>query len=113
LSSQEEVANLSLNLGVDPSVVKIKDVIPGGVISQLGEKAPFLKNVDSSGSGAIIAFSSPQPGRGFKGEGNLAVVICEAVGSGEAEMTVASVTGNGPSGRAISFNSRGARIIVR
>lgn len=113
MSSQEEVASFSLNLAVNPSVVKIKDVIPGGVISQLGEKAPFLKNIDPSGGGAIIAFSSPQPGRGFKGEGNLAVVICEAVASGEAEMAVVSVTGNGPSGRSISFNSRGARIITR
>ncbi len=41
LRCQEEVANLSLNLGINPAVVKIKDVIPGGILSQMGEKAPF------------------------------------------------------------------------
>lgn len=113
LRCQEEVANLSLNLGINPTVVKIKDVIPGGILSQMGEKAPFLKNIDSSGSSAVIAFSSPQVGRGFKGEGNLAVVVCEAVGSGETEMAIASASANAPTGRSISFDFRGATIIVR
>ncbi len=113
LRCQEEVASLSLNLGINPAVVKIKDVIPGGIIFQLGEKAPFLKNIDPSGSSAVVAFSSPQIGRGFKGEGNLAVLVCEAAGSGEAEMTLTSVSANGPTGKTISLDFRGAVIIVR
>ncbi len=72
-----------------------------------------MKNIDPSGSSAVIAFSSPQVGRGFKGEGNLAVVVCEAVGSGEAEMSIGSTTANAPTGKTISFDSRGATIIVR
>lgn len=113
LRCQEEVANLSLNLGINPTVVKIKDIIPGGIISQMGEKTPFLKNIDPSGSSAIIAFSSPQVGRGFKGEGNLALVVCEAVGSGETEMAIISATANTPTGKTISFDFHGATIIVR
>lgn len=110
---QEEVANLSVNLIVNPSVVKIKDVLPGGVLSQLGEKAPFLKNIDSSGSSVLIAFSSPQVGRGYRGEGNLAVVICEAVGQGETEIAIASVTAHAPSGKSLVFSTQKATIIVR
>ncbi|MCX7973919.1 MAG: hypothetical protein N3B16_05395 [Candidatus Aminicenantes bacterium] len=113
LRCQEEMANLSVNLRINPSVVKIKEILAGGIISQMGEKAPFLKNIESSGGSALIAFSSPQVGRGFKGEGNLAIIVCEAVNQGETEIAIASVTGNAPTGASLSFNSRGATIIVR
>jgi len=109
----EEVANISVNFSVNPGIVKVKDILPGGLLGQLGEKTPFLKNVDPSGGGGTIAFSSPQVGRGFKGEGNLAILVCEAAGQGEAQINITSATGNGPTGKAISFNVRGASVVVR
>jgi len=109
----EEVANLSVNFSVNPGIVKVKDILPGGLLGQLGEKTPFLKNVDPSGGGGTVAFSSPQVGRGFKGEGNLAILVCEAAGQGEAQISITSATGNSPTGKAISFTVRGASAIVR
>ncbi len=109
----EEVANLTINLNVNPSVVKIKDIIPGGIIGQLGEKAPFLKNVDPAGGGGVVAFSSPLVGRGYKGEGNLAILVCEASNQGETTVNISSVSANGTTGRPVSFNARGAQIAVR
>ncbi len=113
LRCQEEVANISVNLNVNPAVAKIKDIIAGGLVGQMGEKVPFLKNVEPSGGGAVVALSSPRVGQGFKGEGNLAVLVLEAVGQGETTVSVVSATGNSPTGKAITFEAGKAQVVVR
>jgi general secretion pathway protein D len=111
LRTQQEVGNLSLNIGFSSQVAKLKDVIEGGMVRQMGEKAPFLKSI-ADGS-CTIGFSSPQMGRGFRGGGNLAVLVFEAAGQGSTPVTVSGVSANGPTGQSINFTTRDARVMVR
>lgn len=111
--TQEEVGNLSLNLSFNPQVVKLKDVIEGGLTRQLGEKVPFLKNVDNSGGSCTLGFSSPQLTRGFKGGGSLAILVFEAAAQGETRIAVAGVSANAPTGQPVSFTTRESRVVVR
>ncbi|MBM3284674.1 MAG: tetratricopeptide repeat protein [Candidatus Aminicenantes bacterium] len=111
IRSQQEMGSFSLNLGFNPQVVKLKDVLEGGFVRQLGEKIPFLKSV-AEGS-CVLGFSSPQPSRGFKGGGNLAILVFEAAAPGETSIAVTSITANAPTGTAINFTSRGSSVIVR
>jgi general secretion pathway protein D len=113
MRNQQDVSTMSLNLSFNPQVVKLKDVIEGGITRQLGEKVPFLKNVDNSGGSCTIGFSSPQPNRGFKGGGSLAILVFEAAAKGETRIAVVGVSANGPTGRAVSFTSRESRVVVR
>ena len=108
--NQQEVGNLSLTVGFSGQVAKLKDVIEGGLVRQMGDKVPFLKSI-SDGS-CTIGISSPQLGRGFKGGGNLAVLIFEATAAGETPITVSGVSANGPTGQSVSFTSRDARVVV-
>jgi len=110
LRTQQEVGNLSMTVGFSGQVAKLKDVIEGGMVRQMGDKVPFLKSI-SDGS-CTIGFSSPDMGRGFRGGGNLAVLIFEAVGAGETPITVSGVSANGPTGQSVSFTSRDARVVV-
>ncbi|OGD18503.1 MAG: hypothetical protein A2W03_05130 [Candidatus Aminicenantes bacterium RBG_16_63_16] len=111
LRTQQEVGNLSMTVGFSGQVAKLKDVIEGGLVRQMGDKVPFLKSI-SEGS-CTIGFSSPQIGRGFRGGGNLAVLIFEAAGAGETPVAVSGVSANGPTGQAVNFTSRDARVVVR
>lgn len=111
IRSQQEIGNLSVNLTFNPQVIKLKDVLEGGFVRQLGEKIPFLKSV-AEGS-CVLGFSSPQPSRGFRGGGNLAVLVFEATSPGETPVSVAGVTANAPTGAPIPFTSRESRVIVR
>jgi general secretion pathway protein D len=111
--NQQEVGNLSLNLSFSPQVVKLKDVIEGGLTRQMGEKVPFLKNIDNSGGSCTIGFSSPQLNRGFKGGGSLAILVFEAAAQGETRIAVTSISANAPTGEAVSFTSRESRVAVR
>jgi general secretion pathway protein D len=111
MRNQQEVGSLSLNLTFNPRVVKLKDIVEGSIVGQLGERAPFLENI--AAGGCTIGISSPQVSRGFKGGGNLAVLIFEAAAQGETAIAVAGVSANAPTGQAVSFVSRDARVVVR
>ncbi|MEW5902193.1 MAG: secretin N-terminal domain-containing protein, partial [Acidobacteriota bacterium] len=108
---QQEIGTMSLNLGFNPQVARLKDIVQGGIVRQLGDKVPFLKNI-AEGS-ATLGFSSPQLTKGFRGGGNLAVLIFEAAGQGETMISVAGVSANSPTGQAVNFTTRESSVIVR
>lgn len=111
IRSQQEIGSLSLSLSFNPQIVKLKDAIEGGFVRQLGEKVPFLKNI-AEGS-CTLGFSSPQPSRGFRGGGNLAILVFEAGSQGETKISLAGITANAPTGTTLNFISRESRVIVR
>jgi general secretion pathway protein D len=108
--THQEVGNLSMTLGFSGQVAKLKDVIEGGLVRQMGDKVPFLKSI-SDGS-CTIGITSPQTGRGFRGGGNLAVLVFEAAATGDTPVTVSGVSANSPTGQSVSFTSRDARVVV-
>jgi general secretion pathway protein D len=111
LVSEQEIGNASLVLTFDPRVLKLKDVLEGGGLRQLGENVPFLKSV--SGGTCTIGFSSPASGRGFRGRGVLAVLVFESVGPGSASLGFTSATAGSPMGRAIVLETGEATVNIR
>ncbi len=111
IRSQQEIGNFSLNLSFNPQIIKLKDVIEGGFVRQLGDKVPFLKSI-AEGS-CTLGFSSPLPSRGFRGGGNLAVLVFEATSQGETRISLAGITANAPTGASLAFTSRESRVAVR
>jgi general secretion pathway protein D len=113
LRTGEEVGNMSLSLSFNPRVITLKQVVKGSVITQMGRELPFLQNIDNAAGACTIGFSSPDPSRGFKGSGTIATLVFESTASGESTISVSSITANGPTGRAVSFETRESRMIVR
>jgi len=112
MRNEAEVGTLTVSLGFNAQVLKLKEIAPGGAISQAGANAPFLNSIDGGGS-ATIGFSSPGPGQGLKGGGTLAILVFESVGVGETSVTVSSVSANAPNGTPIRFETNESRIFVR
>jgi len=113
MNSEQEISNMTLNLSFDAKVMRMTDVLEGGVVRQLGEKVPFFKNIDNSGGSCTIGFSSPEPSRGVKGAGSVAVLVFEAVTEGEALVSISNITANSPTGKAVSFQTSESQIVVR
>ncbi|MGZ5487171.1 MAG: secretin N-terminal domain-containing protein [Candidatus Aminicenantales bacterium] len=111
LSSEQEIGNASLVLTFDPRVLKLKDVLEGGGLRQLGEKVPFIKNI--SGGTCTIGFSSPPSSPGFKGRGVLAVLVFTSVGSGQASVAFSSATAGSPMGQAVVLETGEATVNIR
>ncbi len=110
--NESEVGTLTVSIGYNAEVIKLKEIAPGGVVSQGEGQAPFLKSIDPGGS-ATIGYSSPTPARGFKGGGTLAVLIFDSVGVGETGVAITSVSANAPNGTPVRFETNEARIFVR
>lgn len=102
---------MSLSLGFNPQVARLKDVVEGGIIRSQGGRIPFLKNI-AEGS-CTIGFSSPQLNQGIKGGGNIATLVFEAVAPGETSISVTSASANSPTGQPITFTTRDSRVVVR
>jgi general secretion pathway protein D len=113
LASQQEIANLSIDLNFDPQILSLKEIIQGGFIRRLGENPPFLKNIDNTSGVCTIGFSSPEIGKGIRGTGSIATLVFDTKGKGECSVSVASVSANGPDGEALSFEGEQSRVIVR
>jgi general secretion pathway protein D len=111
LASEKEIGNMSLNVGFNPQVLKLKEVVEGGVAKQLGGQAKFL-NVPG-GSGATIGFSAPSLGRGFKGSGTLAVLVFTAVAPGETSVSISGYSALGTTGQSVTLSTGDARILIR
>lgn len=111
LSSEKEIGNASLVLTFDPQILKLKDVLEGGGLQQMGEKVPFLKNI--SGGTCTIGFSSPPGGRGFKGRAVLAVLVFTSVNPGETSLGFTSATAGSPMGQAIVLQTGEASVSIR
>jgi tetratricopeptide (TPR) repeat protein len=111
LSSEKEIGNASLVLTFDPQILKLKDVLEGGGLRQLGEKVPFLKNI--SGGTCTIGFSSPPGGRGFKGRAVLAVLVFTSVNPGQTSLGFTSATAGTPMGQAIVLQTGEASVNIR
>ena len=111
LSSEKEIGNASLVLSFDPQILKLKDVLEGGGLRQMGEKVPFLKNI--SGGTCTIGFSSPPSGRGFKGRAVLAVLVFTSVNPGQTSLGFTSATAGSPMGQAIVLQTGEASVSIR
>ena len=111
LSSEKEIGNASLVLTFDPQILKLKDVLEGGGLRQMGEKVPFLKSF--SGGTCTIGFSSPPGGRGFKGRAVLAVLVFTSVSPGQTSLGFTSATAGTPMGQAIVLQTGEASVSIR
>ena len=113
LRTDNEIGNMSLTLGFDPSIVRLKDIVEGGILSQAGTRVPFMKNIDSGSGSATIGFSSPTLGRGIAGGGVLATLVFDSVSPGETTVSITGISGAGPTGQPLTFDRGESRVYVR
>ncbi len=112
LRSDAEIGSLSTSLGFNPQVLRLKEVLEGGLVRQMGDKVPFLKNIDPSGV-CTIGLSSPVVGKGFRGGGILAVLVFEALAPGEASIDVTDASGKSAAGLPVVFETSPSRVVVK
>lgn len=110
--SGSEIGSLSLNVQFNPQLLRLKEVVEGGMAAFGGEKAAFLQSIDNDSGVCTLGITSPEIGKGL-GSGALAVLVFESLAPGETEITVAGIMGNQPNGQPIPFSSRPAKIFIR
>jgi len=113
IRSDQEIGNMTLNIGFNAQQLTLKDVTEGGLIRQLGAQPAFLKNIDNNSGICTVGFSSPQPGKGLRGGGTLATLLFETKTPGESMISVTNVTAMSAAGQSIILQPGQSRIVVR
>jgi len=113
LRSSEAVGNFSMTVNFNSQIMKLKDVTEGAILSQGSQPVPFLQNIDNGSGVCTIGFTSPNMTHGLQGSGPLAILSFQALSPGEGQVTASGVSANGPSGKSLAFEVRGARVVVR
>jgi general secretion pathway protein D len=111
--SDQDIGNMSLTINYNPQQLNLKDVTEGSMGRQLGQKPAFLKNIDNNGGVCTIGFSSPEAGKGVKGNATLATLLFQTKNPGESVITVGGLTAISASGQAISLRTTSSRVVVR
>jgi general secretion pathway protein D len=92
LNSDVPLSLALVALRFDPKVIKIHALTAGSILSTTGEKAPlFTPVIDASGT-CLISISSLNGKASFGGSGPLLFIDLEAVGEGNASLTVVKET---------------------
>jgi len=113
LRSGEAVGNFSMSITYNSQLMKLKDVTEGAILRQGSQPVPFLKNIDNGSGVCTIGFTSPNMAKGMQGSGPLAILSFESLSPGEGQVTASGVSANGPTGKSLAFEVRGARVVVR
>jgi general secretion pathway protein D len=111
VAADKPIGNLSLNVVFDSQVLKLKDILEGGLTRMLGDKSSLLKVIDASG--CSLGFSSPSLGSGFKGQAVLAVLVFTAEAPGQATVGIANYSAMGPNGQAVTLETGQAEVAVK
>jgi general secretion pathway protein D len=111
--SGDPLSTFSTTVSFNPQVLKLKDVTPGPILSQLGPNAPFLKNIDNASGTCTIGFTSPDMAHGTPAAGPLAILLFEGTSAGEATITAMGVNASSPGGKPLNFDVRAARVVIR
>jgi general secretion pathway protein D len=111
LASEKEIGNMSVNIGFNPQYIKLKEVIEGGVARSMGGQAKFLSV--PSDTGCTLGFSGPALGKGYKGQGILAVLVFTAANPGETAVSVGSYSAVGTTGQSVTLATGDSRILIR
>ncbi len=111
LATDREIGSMSLGLTFDPGVLRLKDILEGSVIKQLGGRVPFMRSI-GAGS-ATIGFTGPSGVRGFRGQGVLAVLVFTSAEPGETAVSVTSYSAAGPAGRSVVLDTGSSTVLVR
>jgi hypothetical protein len=113
VTNEAEVGSMSLSINFNPRILNLKTVSEGGLGRSLGEKVPFLQNIDNNAGICTIGFSSPQIGKGVRSGGTLATLRFEAKAAGEAVVAVTNCSAAGATGQTLNFQTNESRIRVR
>jgi general secretion pathway protein D len=111
--SDQDIGNMSLTINYNPQQLNLKDVTEGSMARQLGQKPAFLKNIDNNSGICTLGFSSPEAGKGVKGNATLATLLFQTKNPGESMITVGSLSVISASGTAINLQTTQSRVVVR
>jgi hypothetical protein len=106
------LGTVTISLRFDPKILRVRLVQEGTFMSSGGGTVTFAQQVDAVGGRVDITLTRTGDATGVSGDGVLASVVFDAVGSGVSPLAMGGVV-TGPGGLPMPVNFGTASITVR
>ncbi len=110
--SASRLGTVTISLRFDPKILRVRLVQEGTFMSSGGGTVTFAQQVDAVGGRVDITLARTGDATGVSGDGVLASVVFDAVGSGVSPLAMGGVV-TGPGGLPVPVNFGTASITVR
>lgn len=111
LSTSVQISNLSFQIRFDPSVVKIKDLNPGGAVLSGAKPPSFLKDINNSTGIATVGITSTELSKGIP-PGTIITFTLQTLKEGGSEISIEGIGATDMKGRPVRFNSSSSYIRI-
>jgi len=105
LEDGKDVAFAPLEIRFDPKVLRLNDVVAGGLLSNDGQQPVFTKNVMNDNGTATVQLNRRPGTPGVNGSGTLITLQFQAVGRGATEVTIPQVNVRNSHGQPVAGGS--------
>ncbi|MGQ9619286.1 MAG: secretin N-terminal domain-containing protein [Candidatus Aminicenantia bacterium] len=105
ISSSTEISSLSFQIRFDPSVVRAKDVNPGGSVISGAKPPSFLKDINNGAGVITIGLTSVEPSKGIIKTGTLLNVSFQVLKEGSCDILIEGIGATDVKGRPVQFSA--------
>jgi len=106
------LSTVTLSLRFDPKILRVRLVQEGTFLSSGGGTVTFAQQVDASAGRVDVTLTRTSDTTGVSGDGVLASVVFDAIGSGVSPLAMGGVV-TGPGGLPLPVSFGNAAITVR
>lgn len=112
IAQADRVSTVSLSVGFNPAVVRVRAVQEGSFMRQGGQQVAFAQQVDSANGRIDVTLTRTGDTVGASGTGALAAVVFDAIAAGAVTFTVSGVA-TAPGGAPIVLQTVPASVVVK
>jgi general secretion pathway protein D len=113
LTNGQDVAAAPLQIQYDPKVLRLNDVVQGGLLATDGQQVVFTKNIMNDTGTAVIQLNRQQGTPGVNGSGVLATLNFTALGRGITVVNIPGLAIRNSQGQPVAGGSPQLTIAVR
>jgi general secretion pathway protein D len=92
LANGQDVAAAPLQIQYDPKVLRLNDIVRGGLMGSDGQQVVFTKNIMNDAGAATVNLNRFPNTKGITGSGTLITLSFQAVGRGFTNVTIPNLT---------------------
>jgi general secretion pathway protein D len=92
LENAADAAGAPMQIRFDPKVLRLNDIVPGGLFSSDGQQVAFTKNIFNDNGSATVTLGRPGGVPGVSGSGSLVTLSFQAVGRGATVVSIPNLT---------------------
>lgn len=113
LTNGQDIFAAPLQVQFDPKVLRLNDIVRGGLLGSDGQQVVFTKNIMNDAGSATVNLNRFPGSKGVTGSGTLVTLSFQAIGKGTTTVSVPNVVVRDSQGTTLVTTSPTMTVNVR